>query len=530
MDIVQKIDFYSKDVEALKALRVKEIRVLWDQTIDIAFGNIEEKGGGGANRVNAFLLVFKLGTIVKDKIDKPRLEHLIYRASQEVILGKNLIMLDIIFSIILDKRFTLNEKWNVYWWFMLLDSYHNIQYNNNPYLIYKNIMNSLRNKMPFSYNYIAVEERNKVIVITTSQFLSKIHAPSRRVMDYAYNIKKTLGIEVIVVNDRLLNFEVWPKLIGMHRMVYSPNFEGLPRLTYYDEKFPFLQIEGEMPDENRIFELVNRIYNTKPLLVYNIGASNLVTDLCRSFTATATMPCSTNLPNTNSEYVILNRKLAAPDQDLLQYYDSGQKVIETVVGYNMEACTDTFRHTREEFGLTDNDFVISIVGTRLFSEVNDDFIKIIQTIINDSDTHILLVGKTKDLDKKIQVNQKHEHQLHFLTSNSANQIIGFSDLYLNPPRNGGGRSSFEALFLEIPVITLNHGDVYNTCGDDFAITSLEEIIPLYKKYKDDAKFRGIQKEKATKRASELADIGEVQKKVIEQILQYEKEKEANGAN
>lgn len=96
--------------------------------------------------------------------------------------------------------------------------------------------------------------------------------------------------------------------------------------------------------------------------------------------------------------------------------------------------------------------------------------------------------------------------------------IKLLDVYLNPYRSGGGRSSFEALAQGVPVITFKYGDVYYTCGDEFAVGDDENLLETASRYVTDGSFMENQKHLALKRADSLSDIASTQKEALDKIL------------
>lgn len=92
------------------------------------------------------------------------------------------------------------------------------------------------------------------------------------------------------------------------------------------------------------------------------------------------------------------------------------------------------------------------------------------------------------------------------------------DIYCNPTRNGGGRSSFEALAHGIPVVTLEYGDVYHTCGSEFCVDSYENYIKQVNLYLTDNEYLMSQKRKALQRADYLSDLAKTQGEILNKIF------------
>jgi len=100
-------------------------------------------------------------------------------------------------------------------------------------------------------------------------------------------------------------------------------------------------------------------------------------------------------------------------------------------------------------------------------------------------------------------------------------ISEICDLYINPPRNGGGSSIAEALSKGKPAVTLNYGDCSIAAGEEFCVKDLEEMKNTIIKYITDNDFYKKMSEKALKRNEVLRDT----KKALGDIIDYAQDSE-----
>ncbi|TAH65226.1 MAG: glycosyltransferase, partial [Anaerolineaceae bacterium] len=257
-----------------------------------------------------------------------------------------------------------------------------------------------------------------------------------------------------------------------------------------------------------------------PLMIYNIGASNLLSDMCTEFTSTASLPCSYDIPISCSKYLLVARKVDNNDQETLIDIPKDQVIVET--NYNYVEDLDTMVYSREDFGLENDSFIGCIVGNRLDSEIDDDFIDLIKNIITETDIHIVFIGTIEDKKRIIDKMSDNKSRLHFLGHQlHAKAIIRLTNIYINPKRKGGGRSCFEALSYGIPVVTPNIGDVYYTCNGTISATNYKEMYSsIIECYSDQDYYKKISNQ-ASLRAVELSNIVATQKDVIDNILAFE---------
>lgn len=415
------------------------------------------------------------------------------------------------------KDIGLKELWNIYWILnstLFRDSNMRLEGRTLDEL-YRFIYFKVRNSVTDKYERIEQTDSN-LIIVTTDQFLGLSHAPTRRVLDYAYAIAKTMQKEVLVVNDTGMHYDSFDWLEQERRPNYLVDYENMQAIVYNGIKIPYMQICALMPDLQCINDMLRRIYQLQPELVYNIGGSSLLSDLCTIFTKTACFPCSTDIPITMSEYLLVGRGVNKSDEKRLNRLEPYQKVIETVVNYNFVEGELGFE--RSSFDISEDDFVIGVVGNRLDIEISDEFIRLMDKILEQEKLHFLIIGEVNNIER-IKNGVSQSRNIHFTGKLSeAVSVMKLCNIYCNPKRNGGGRSSFEALAQGVPVITLKYGDVYYTCGEEFAVDTYDDFLGRINRYVADKEYFEAFRERAGQRARILSDLSGTQKKILEQIL------------
>ena len=68
------------------------------------------------------------------------------------------------------------------------------------------------------------------------------------------------------------------------------------------------------------------------------------------------------------------------------------------------------------------------------------------------------------------------------------------------------------------MVTLKFGDVYHTCGKEFAVDAYENFSERIHRYVTEPAYYESAKEKALERAAVLSDLPGTQRKILEQIL------------
>lgn len=414
-------------------------------------------------------------------------------------------------------RLDIKELWNIYWILtraVFIDN--RVKLNGNLDELYQMIFHKVVEVVQMPFEKID-DKKSNLIVMITSQFLGINHAPTRRILDYAYTFITFLNKKVVIINDSGLNFYPFSFL----EQEFIPNFlheyDNMESISYRGLGIPFLQISNYMPDIDDMKKILSIIYELKPALVYNIGGSSLLADLCGTFTKTVAFSCSTQIPISMSKFLLVGRKINEADKDRIERLEPYQQIVETVVNYQLPERHSCF-YERSQFGLKESDFVIGLVGNRLDTEIDASFIKVIRQILNIFDVHFLIIGTISN-KRRITENVERAERIHFAGElQEADQVMGLIDVYCNPMRNGGGRSSFEALAHGIPVITMKYGDVYYTCGEVFSVNDKGEYVRSVEKYITDSEYMIRMREAAKERAGYLSDLVTAQGDILKKIL------------
>ncbi len=428
---------------------------------------------------------------------------------------------ELLCSIAREDFFPLKERWTLYW--ILQRNYFVSELfdecGQTLEEVYAAIYLKIENAMPASLiEGDKVQEEQDVIVIITDQFLDLKHAPTRRVLDYAYTIQKRLGISVIIINDSGFHLENFPYMNFNATVSFAEGYNRINELPYKGEKFSFYQVPVTMPD---LQEIANVIYNIKklsPRLVLNIGGSSFTSDLCRHFVRTATIACTTAMPVSMADYLVLNRQLRDTDKKKIERLQPWQKVVESVFNYIMPDENTLRSYTRKEFGVAEDEWLIVSAGNRMQEEMDDEFLEMVDRVLGElPNSHFMVIGEIFE-EEQIADKFTNREKLSFTGDvEDGSQAIRLADVYIQPNRKGGGRAAFEAMYHGIPVITTRYGDVWDVCGKEFGVDSYQEMEERLKSYYKDGELFNSMREKSRERSLELEDMKGMFEKLFSNI-------------
>lgn len=458
--------------------------------------------------------------VVLKKIGEEDIDYILF--CSQMVLAANCDMvvvrnsIKILFELCDNPNMVEEKIWSAYWIIYYAVFTHSELSDCKKQLrkLYSDIFNMFNAKIEIRNNLLSDGSVNdeKTVVIVTSQFLGINHAPTRRVLDYAYTIQQGLGYKVIIINDGLMNLK---------NPTYFPDFSfsevlnSFGSIDYKDTVFEFYQNPYKMPDFAIASELVNKIKNYKPVLVLSVGDSDFVADSCKSFAKTACIPCASSIPITEAEYPILCRDIRKPDDELL--LNSNQKVISSLYTFIMPEENSLASYTKQDLLCSEDDWVIVAVGNRLDIEMTDDFMQMVDDIL---DFHkrikFVVIGEVQK--EHLLQNIRNREQIKFVgAKKDASQLIKYCNVCIQPHRSGGGRSAFEALYYGVPVVTPRFGDTWAACGEEFAVDNYiemkEEIIKLF----SNTEYYYFMQATARQRGLKLEDMHGMFRKLFEEL-------------
>lgn len=358
-------------------------------------------------------------------------------------------------------------------------------------------------------NYIPMSRRDReLVLVMTSQVLGEEHAPTKTLLDRCYVLQKFLKKKVLIVNTAM-------QLAGKGAAPYYRQCEAgyiaelcsRDTISFRGESFEFYQCENHMPDLETMVSMVQMVLQRKPCYMLDIGGSDICADICGMLVPEITISTVfSKVAVSCGEYQLVDKELSEQDGRLLQIMGAQAEHVRRV-GFTFSFKEQRHRYTRVQLGLWENAFVILIVGWRLDSEVSDEFLEMLQRVVQvRKRIQVAFMGRFERFTERLAgypVLRQHSRNLG--VQEDALAVTECCDVYVNPKRAGGGSSVSEALYQGVPAVTLPTGDVSVAAGEVFCVRDYKAMEQQILRYIDDPIYYKDMSGHAKERAEYLLD-------------------------
>ena len=491
-DILKKIE------QQIKELPQEEQEIFWTELV--------EQTDGMASWMKIHILSFCLHVSGKEKYAIKLLDYIL-SANYEQVGEYN----------------KLNHFWQLSTIRFSTPNLQTIDVNKRMDLLYVELFNAFRNAFKIKgREYIPYKDRNQdLIIVFSSQVLGMEHAPTKTLLDRCYVLKKNLKKKVIIINTAMqIPLKGQAPFYQLVNATYADELCKITKLDFKGETFDFYQCENKMPDLDIMAKIIQMVKLKKPALIISIGGSDICADLCGLFIPQVTISTVfSKIAISCGEYQIVDKELSKEDKEELSILGvKPQNIKRTIFTFSFKE--QTHQYSRAQLKLEDDKFILVVVGWRLDQEVTNDFLTMLEAVLNENvNIQIAFMGKFDTYDEKIERFTKVKNSsINLGKQMDALAVIECCDLYVNPKRSGGGSSASEALYKGVPVVTLSSGDVSVAAGSAFWVEDYQQMKDKIIEYVIDKKFyewkARIAKERAKKLLDSQNEFGESIKEIL----------------
>lgn len=338
---------------------------------------------------------------------------------------------------------------------------------------------------------------NRVIVMTPN-FLGERHAPTHSTLERSYMLKKAAGKQVMIMSTtegaakkgRLPFYNTYL----LNRI---EQYDTIREYVWNEEKFEYFTATEPINTAEEVQRVINAVAEYNPRYVMYVGGRSYVADMINEFCPVVTVSTVfSTIPNCNTAFAMIGRKISEEERK-----HHGCELIE--VPFSFELTEKKRDYTREELGLPEDKFILTVIGNRLDSDVSDEFLDCMEKT---SGCFLLFVGGFSEYEsRKLKRVWLQENSVSVGYSDDVMGVIGCADLYINPIRLGGGFSVIEGFHAGIPAVSCRYGDVSVAAGEEFCVENYDEMLSEIERYRTDREYYRKKLAQAKEREKYITD-------------------------
>lgn len=375
--------------------------------------------------------------------------------------------------------------------------------------MYENMLQEIQAAVDFRWSAIPMELRKKRVLLVLSQLINIYHAPTRYVIQICRCLVR-MGYEVECFICHFFGVEgYW----DWKKSFYSQNI--MYKTGPFMREFAEVQVKGynfELRGADYIETLrlaEGMVWEKRPEYVLEIGSETILAGLCREFTTVVTMGMTGALPVTNAQIIASLVEASQEERALWDRLLAKEQVVIPVrfAVYEMRKHTAAAAYQKKDFGIPQHAFVIVIAGNRLDLEVKKEFEQMLFQLLDmKQEFMIAVIGECPVFRKRMLEGSRADRFCFLGHQKDFKGAIGIGDVFVNPPRQGGGTGGLFALMESVPVITQGGCDVSAMTGNKFVCERMEDMPALILRYFTDRDFMDVQKENCRREAAAKLNV------------------------
>lgn len=314
----------------------------------------------------------------------------------------------------------------------------------------------------------------KRIAIIAPQILNMRHSPTREAFNIALHLTHYHGCDTYIINTNAMTYKDCNQLnLLMPSLFYSNEVlagqQNVPvEYMQFKSSVNTISFEPGPMSSQKIAQILSVLQQLQIEAVIAHGDNLLVMESLYGFYPSLFATTGSVVPYNHCDAYFVPEKLFNEQTKALagKYKHSNfmmESMLVTPEGQAERASS------RANFGVSEDDFLFLVVGTRLAEELESEFCDVCRKLINANPRAKVLFAGSPTLN----LSRYFEEQL----VNSGKVLsIGFQDdlpsvslmcdAYLNPKRMGGGTSSQTAILNGLPVVTLDFGHISAIMPED----------------------------------------------------------------
>jgi hypothetical protein len=351
------------------------------------------------------------------------------------------------------------------------------------------------------------------VVILTPQFLAPPHATTLRAIEYV-NTLRDLGKTPIIVESHPFQRVSPIAFVPPFSSNRNPNLRAIDKVDIGGAGVEYYRIASETFTLSDLVQTTALISALSPELVIAIGCPFISAEAAALRFPTFAQPTIASMPITRrAQSFSWNAGTRAEQAVMERFGVADRRLFHMHPGFS--APPETPSVSRADLGLPGNAFVFAVVGGRLDDEVDSRFLDLLETLVADPSAHIAMMGRFERFGSVVGARPRLLGRVSFLGYRAdLLAVLRTCNAFLNPNRTGGGRSGAYAQYAGLPVLSLRHGDVASTIGEENGCDSYAEMAERALRLMSDPASQAQGRAAALARATEVIGV----KRLVSRIL------------
>lgn len=312
------------------------------------------------------------------------------------------------------------------------------------------------------------------VVILTPQFLAPPHATTLRAIEYVKTLRE-LGKTPIIVESHPFQRVSPIAFVPPFSSNRHPSLRAIDRIDIDGDWVEYYRIASETFTLTDLVQTTALISALSPELVIAISCPFISAEAAALRFPTFAQPTISSMPITRrAQSFSWNAGTRAEQAVMERFGVADRRLFHMHPGFSAPAETPPV--SRADLGLPQEAFIFAVVGGRLDDEVDSRFLELLQSIVSYPGAHIAMMGRFDGFDAVIGAHPHLAGRVSFLGYRAdLVATLRTCNAFLNPNRMGGGRSGAYAQYAGLPVLSLRHGDVASTIGEENGCDSYAEM-------------------------------------------------------
>ncbi|MDY0268609.1 hypothetical protein [Trichloromonas sp.] len=340
----------------------------------------------------------------------------------------------------------------------------------------------------------------KTIAILSPQILGMAHSPTREAFNLACHLIKNHGCKVSIINCNSMNYNNYLGFYSPFVANRNTELTGHQSLTIDYLNFKDVEIEVFTLDETlmsvrKINNFMNYIDQLQPDAVLAHGENLLFQELLFQKIPSVFVTTGATVPIAHSDaYWIPGNLFSDAGEEYAHAWGHTDFMRESMIVTPADAADEPLERSR--FGFSKDDFLFLVAGTRLASELDNDFVEFCRELVAKCPHAKVVFAGSGDLDIRRTFGTLTNFERKFINVGMIQEFSAFClmcDAFINPKRQGGGTSAQTAMMNHLPIVTMNFGHISSTVPESYRLQDYAEMLNYSVKLYSDNDFLAQEK-------------------------------------